>query len=136
TVGQDVVTDAFRHDLDDPAIEQIESKLFELATAGQAQGGLRSLDIASAINRAEAAHKGQSAGLATGFRDLDNKLGGFQAANLIILAGRPSMGKSSLAIGVALNAATARNTVAIFSLEMSRREIEDRVLAERAGIPS
>src|SRR5262249_26388397 len=80
TLGEDVVNDAFRQDLDDPAREQIEraeKKLFDLATAGQLEGGFRAFEtaLADAINNAEAAFKrsGKTVGVATGFADLDKK---------------------------------------------------------------
>ncbi len=139
TIGQDVVADAFRYHLDDSSTEQIEraeAKLFELATVGQAEGGLRPLDLGDAIRRADAVHKGERAGLAIGFIDLDLKLGGLRAGNLVILAGRPSMGKTSLATEIALNAEAADAPTAIFSLEMSREELADRVLAGQSRIPS
>jgi replicative DNA helicase len=138
TIGQDVVTDAFSHDLDDPAVEQIEraeQRLFELAETGRSGvSRLQAVSIASALQRAEAAYKGEGVGLLSGLRDLDNKLGGFRSANLIILAGRPSMGKSALAITIGLNVAKGGLPAVIFSLEMSRDEIEDRIFAGLAGI--
>src|SRR6266853_4858253 len=158
TVGQDVVTDAFRHDLDDPAVEQIEraeSKLFELATVGQAEGGFQAFTTAltSAITMAEAAFKrdGKTVGVATNFVDLDKKLGGLHPSDLIILAGRPSMGKTALATNIAFNAAKAyRSTrgpdgrvivedgavVGFFSLEMSAEQLATRILAEESGTSS
>jgi len=112
TVGQDVVSDAFRYDLDDAAVSQIEraeQKLFELATTGETEGGLREFKVAltEAITTAESAFKrsGKTVGVATGFTDLDKKLGGLHSSDLIILAGRPSMGKTALATNIAFNAA-------------------------------
>jgi len=141
TLGEDVVNDAFRQDLDDSAREQIEraeKKLFDLATTGQAEGGFRlfSATLTSAINNAEAAFKrnGKTVGVATGFLDLDRKLGGLHRSDLVILAGRPSMGKTALATNIAFNAAKAYKAgrtpdghniaedgavVGFFSLEMS-----------------
>jgi hypothetical protein len=108
----------FRHDLDDPAPEQIEraeAKLFELATTGQAEGGFQPFTTAltSAITLAQAAFKrdGKTVGVASGFVDLDKKLGGLHPSDLIILAGRPSMGKTSLATNLAFNAAKAYRAV-------------------------
>src|SRR5437764_1626163 len=157
TIGQDVVTDAFRHDLDDLATEQIEraeTKLFELAMTGQAEGGFRPFGAAltSAITMAQAAFKrdGKTVGVATGFTDLDKKLGGLHPADLVILAGRPSMGKTALATNIAFNAAKSyRSTrgpdgrlivedgavVGFFSLEMSAEQLATRILAE-ASAPS
>src|SRR6266480_1748067 len=158
TIGQDVVTDAFRHDLDDLATEQIEraeQKLFELATAGEAEGGPQPFAraLTSAITMAEAAFKrdGKTVGVATNFVDLDKKLGGLHPSDLIILAGRPSMGKTSLATNIAFGAAKAyRSTrgpdgrlivedgavVGFFSLEMSAEQLATRILAEESGVSS
>jgi replicative DNA helicase len=158
TIGQDVVTEAFQHDLDDPAVVQIEraeAKLFELATTGQAEGGFRPFASAltEAIVSAEAAFKrdGKTVGVATGFTDLDRKLGGLHPSDLIILAGRPSMGKSSLATNIAFNAAKAYRAVrgadgrmvaedgavvGFFSLEMSAEQLATRILAEESGVSS
>ena len=154
-IGEDVVNDAFRQDLDDPAGEQIEraeKKLFDLATAGQAEKGFRPFGAAltSAIEIAEAAHKrdGKTVGVATGFRDLDEKLGGLHPSDLVILAGRPSMGKTALATNIAFRAAKAYKTgdgreqaaegavVGFFSLEMSAEQLATRILAEETGLSS
>ena len=162
TVGQDIVNEAFQHDLDDLATEQIEraeAKLFELASSGQAEGGPREFRVAlsSAITMAQAAFKrdGKIVGVATGFTDLDKKLGGFHPSDLIILAGRPSMGKTALATNIAFHAAKgyqpARDpdgridlirpaedgaVVAFFSLEMSAEQLATRILAEESGTSS
>ncbi len=158
TIGQDVAADAFRHNLDDPAIGQIEraeAKLFELATTGQAEGGFQEFSkaLASAITMAQAAFKrdGKTVGVATGFIDLDKKLGGLHPSDLMILAGRPSMGKTSLATNIAFHAAKAYRggrgadgritaedgaVIGFFSLEMSAEELATRILSEESGTPS
>jgi replicative DNA helicase len=162
TIGQDVVTDAFQHDLDDPAndqIERAESKLFELATRGQAEGGPQPfrVPLTTAINMAQAAFKrdGKTVGVATGFIDLDKKLGGLHPSDLVILAGRPSMGKSALATNIAFYASKAHRpaadgdghvdlnhpaedgaVVGFFSLEMSSEQLATRILAEESGTSS
>src|SRR5579862_414359 len=111
-LGEDVVNDAFRHDLDDPAttqIERAEQQLYDLASTGQVERGLTPFRTAltEAIHSAEAAFKrdGKTVGVATGFIDLDKKLGGLHPSDLVILAGRPSMGKTSLATNIAFHAA-------------------------------
>jgi replicative DNA helicase len=158
TIGEDAVNDAFRQDLDDPAIEQIErveQRLFELADAGQTEGGFRILatTLTNAIVNAEAAFKksGKTVGVATGFTDLDKKLGGLHPSDLVILAGRPSMGKSALATNIAFYAAKAYRAartadgrtvaedgavIGFFSLEMSAEQLATRILAEESGISS
>jgi replicative DNA helicase len=75
-------------------------------------------------------------GLATGFVDLDKKLAGLQASNLVVIAARPAMGKSSLALGIAVNAALQQEPVAIFSLEMSKEEIVQRILSSVGRVDS
>jgi replicative DNA helicase len=158
TIGQDVVTEAFCHDLDDPAtaqIERAEAKLFELATTGQAEGGPQPFvkALTTAIDMAAAAYKrdGKTVGVATGFTDLDKKLGGLHPSDLIILAGRPSMGKTALATNIAFNAAKAYRgargpdgrfvaedgaVIGFFSLEMSAEQLATRILAEESGTSS
>src|SRR5437762_11138956 len=158
TIGQDVVTEAFRHDLDDPAVTQIEraeQKLFALATAGQAEGGFQEFRqaLTSAIDLAQAAFKrdGKTVGVASGFTDLDKKLGGLHTADLVILAGRPSMGQTSLATNIAFHAAKAYRgmrgpdgrlttedgaVIGFFSLEMSAEELATRILSEESGTSS
>jgi replicative DNA helicase len=158
TLGEDVVNDAFRQDLDDHAAEQIEraeKRLFDLATAGNSEGGFRAFGtaLASAIDSAEAAFKksGKTVGVATGFIDLDNKLGGLHPADLVILAGRPSMGKTALATNIAFSAVRAYKpaqaadgrmvaedgaVVGFFSLEMSAEQLATRILAEESGVSS
>jgi replicative DNA helicase len=158
TLGEDVVNDAFRQDLDDPACDQIEraeKKLFDLATAGEAEGGFRTFSTAltNAIFSAEAAFKrsGKTVGVATGFIDIDRKLGGLHPSDLVVLAGRPSMGKTSLATNIAFNAAASYKpslgsrvgniaedgaVVGFFSLEMSAEQLATRILAEESGTSS
>ncbi len=75
-------------------------------------------------------------GLATGYMDLDRKLAGLQPANLIVVASRPGMGKSSLALGIAINVATQDESVAIFSLEMSKEELVQRILSSVGKVDS
>ncbi len=75
-------------------------------------------------------------GLPTGYVDLDKKLAGLQASNLVVIAARPAMGKSSLALGIAINAATQGDPVAIFSLEMSKEEIVQRILSSVGRVDS
>jgi replicative DNA helicase len=158
TIGEDVVNEAYRHDLDRQAPQQIETaekRLFDLAETGQAEGGFRPFAAAlgEAIAQAEAAFKrsGRTTGVATGFTDLDKLLGGLHPSDLIVLAGRPSMGKTALATNIGFYAARnyrpAKNpdgrtvaedgaVVGFFSLEMSAEQLATRILAEESGVPS
>jgi replicative DNA helicase len=157
-LGEDVVNDAFKHDLDDDAVTQIEraeSRLFELASTGETEGGLKTLDSAlkNALDMAEAAFQrsGRTVGVASGFVDLDKKLGGLHPSDLIILAGRPSMGKTALATNIAFHAAKSYvaglaadgrkiaedgAVIGFFSLEMSAEQLATRILAEESGVSS
>ncbi len=150
-LGEDVVNDAYDCEVDNPATGQIEAaehRLYELATTGTIEGGFRSFDAAltEAIRMAEAAYKRDShiAGITTGFRDIDTRLGGLHRSDLVILAGRPSMGKTSLATNIAFHAASAFHrgeqssgaVVGFFSLEMSAEQLATRLLSEQAQVPS
>ncbi|MCH8155791.1 MAG: replicative DNA helicase, partial [Proteobacteria bacterium] len=156
-LGEDVVNDAFAQDLEVTATDQIEAaeqKLYGLAEAGQTERGLTTFKSAviEAVNMAEAAFKRDShvAGVSTGFKNLDRLLGGLHYSDLIILAGRPAMGKTSLATNIACSAATARQkdtgpdgtvvetpqVVAFFSLEMSAEQLATRIIAEGAEVRS
>lgn len=120
-------------------IEFMEEKLFAL-TETQASSNLLGFADAttSAIDTAEAAYKADGAliGVTTGIHDLDRKLGGLHKSDLIILAGRPSMGKSGLAMSMAVGAAKAGKSVAVFSLEMSADQVANRALARFSGLNS
>lgn len=151
TLGEDVVNEAYAHDIDNNAtqqIEQAEKRLFDLATAGDFKGGFVSFShsLTNAIKQAEVAYQreGLVTGITTGLIDLDKKLGGLQRSDLLILAGRPAMGKSALAANMAFNAARAYMrtggkegaVVGFFSLEMSAEQLVTRLLAEQTSIPS
>ena len=152
-LGENLVNDAFESSADESAMDQIEGaeqKLFNLASASAVEGGFQTFEkaLSTAINLAEAAHRreGALAGVTTGLTDLDKKLGGLHSSDLLILAGRPSMGKTALATTMAFNAARHfRSTenpeergkmVAFFSLEMSAEQLATRILAERSKINS
>lgn len=150
-LGTDVVNTAFQHDLDLPAtaqISQAEGKLFELARTGETDRGFVKLEkaLTVSIRMAEEAHKRDShiTGVTTGLRDMDRKMGGLQRSDLVILAGRPSMGKTALATNIAFNAAHAYfktdgregSGVAFFSLEMSSEQLATRLLGDFSSVPS
>ena len=158
TIGEDVVNDAYQHDLERQAptqIETAEKKLFDLAESGQAEGGFKPFinALSSAIMQAEAAFKrsGRTTGVSTGFIDMDKLLGGLHPSDLIVLAGRPSMGKTALATNIGFNAARAYKpskapdgrtiaedgaVIGFFSLEMSAEQLATRILSEESGVPS
>lgn len=135
-------------------IEQAELKLFNLATAGESERGFMSFNkaMANSLAIAEKAYQndGHVVGLTSGFRDINRRMGGLHPSDLIILAGRPSMGKTALATNIAFNAAHAfirsdkgkdgkpreGAPVAFFSLEMSTEQLATRVLSSAARIPS
>jgi len=143
TLGENVVNDGYRLDIEISAIDQIEAteqSLYDLATTGETERGYISLvDAAkSAVEMAEQAlrREGQVVGVSTGLKDIDRLLGGLHPSDLLIIAGRPSMGKTALATNIAFNAAKAGNTVLFFSLEMSSEQLATRILSEQSGIPS
>lgn len=149
SLGEDIVNDSYSSSLERDAtntIEDAEAKLFKLAETGDANKGFVTLktSILTAIEVAETAYKteGHVTGVTTGLRDLDAKLGGLHPSDLLILAARPSMGKTSLAVNIAFNAAKAYaetggkegGIVGFFSLEMSSDQLATRILAEQSGI--
>lgn len=158
TVGEELVNVAYDSPVDSPPREQIEEaerKLFALAEKGRYEGGFQSFSTAmsTAIDMAARAYErdGGLSGIATGLRDLDQRMGGFQNSDLIIIAGRPAMGKTSLATNIAFNMAKAYKgekqpdgaiktvngaIVGFFSLEMSAEQLATRIIAEQAGISS
>ncbi len=154
-IGETVVNNAFgaEPELDGQAqIEVAEHSLFQLATDGAASGGFIPFDKAliEAIRGAERAfnRSGHVSGLSTGLRDLDARTGGLHPSDLVVLAGRPGMGKTSLATKIAFGAARAlladaraqdpnamaKSCVAVFSLEMSAEQLATRLLSEEARI--
>jgi replicative DNA helicase len=157
-LGEDIVNHAYSHDLDSGALDQIETaekSLYDLASAGSYEGGFQAFrsSLVSAIEMAEAAYKreGRLTGVATGLIEIDKLLGGLHRSDLVILAGRPSMGKTALATNIAFHAAKSYRegrddmgrakaedgaVVGFFSLEMSAEQLATRILAEEAGIPS
>ncbi|MEL0326990.1 MAG: DnaB-like helicase C-terminal domain-containing protein, partial [Burkholderiaceae bacterium] len=148
-VGDETIHDANNPSVDTPALKQIETaeaKLFRLAETSISTAGLRSFEniIVASISQADAARKndGNLSGESTGLTDLNNLLGGLHKSDLIILAGRPGMGKTALATNMAFHAATTTRSgeksipVAFFSLEMSAEQLGTRILSERAQLDS
>ena len=153
-LGQNIVNGAYHIDPEISAMSQIESseqKLYNLAEQGIVGNDFKPLEasILEAIHTAEQAFKRDShiTGVTSGLTDLDKKLGGFHSSDLIILAGRPSMGKTALATKLAFEAAAAYKPeaaeeaqegakVAFFSLEMSAEQLATRLLSEQTKISS
>jgi replicative DNA helicase len=157
-LGEDMVNTAYDSPIDFPPekqIEEAEGRLYDLAEQGKYGQGFLTFGSAltHAIDMASSAYQreGHLSGLATGLSDLDNKMGGLQSSDLIILAGRPSMGKTALATNIAYNIARAYRSeqqpdgslktvdgaiVGFFSLEMSAEQLATRILSERAEIAS
>ena len=127
-------------------LENTERKLFEIAERGEFQRSFVTFKDAlkETIDMATAAYKNDQGivGVPSGLTDLDDRLGGLHKQDLIIIAGRPSMGKTALATNVAFNAAeniqkrNKKTSVAFFSLEMSSEQLSTRILAEQSRIKS
>ena len=152
-LGTDIVNDAYAGDLEVSAVDQIEGaeqNLYDLATTGSYEGGFRSLTeaVAEAVDMAQAAFKrdGKTVGVPSGFSDLDLMLGGLHKSDLLVLAGRPSMGKTALATNIAFHVAEAASVatetgktppaVGFYSLEMSAEQLANRLVAEQTKISS
>jgi replicative DNA helicase len=151
SLGERVVNDAYDNDIDLEAttqIEDAEQALYDLATTGDFDGGFQPFKTAvmEAIKVADAAHSRQGglAGVGTDMIDLDKLLGGLHRSDLLILAGRPAMGKTALATNIAYNAAknfldskgNEGAVVGFFSLEMSAEQLAARILSEQSNVPS
>src|SRR6201990_3651940 len=157
-IGEDMVNVAYDAPVDlapRAQIEDAERKLYELAETGRYEGGFQRFAQAMkvALDMAANAYQrdGKLSGIATGLRDLDTKMGGLQRSDLVILAGRPGMGKTALATNIAFNIAKAHQAevqpdgtmksvnggiVGFFSCEMSAEQLATRILAEQTGIAS
>ncbi|MDI9407728.1 MAG: replicative DNA helicase [Candidatus Pacebacteria bacterium] len=150
--GTETVNQAFSHEIDPDGkaqLEAAEQKLFELASSGTIDGGPAkfSKGLTAMVTTASAAvmRPGGLAGVATGLTDLDRLLGGLAPSDLIIIAGRPSMGKTALATNIAYhiaahspdqNGEVGKNLVLFFSLEMSQEQLVTRVAAEQMNLSS
>jgi replicative DNA helicase len=157
-IGEEMVATAYDSEVEQTSVKQIEEaekQLFDLAEKGRYDGGFQPFNEAlrDAIAMASEAYSrdGTLSGTATGLTDLDRLMGGLQRSDLIIIAARPAMGKSSLATNIAFHVASAwkgevtpdghRKTtdggqVGLFSLEMSAEQLATRILAEQSGISS
>jgi replicative DNA helicase len=157
-VGRDISDRAGKVDVDSEPKEQIvaaEQALYALAEQGTAEQGFQSFlrAVTDAVEMANAAYQreGGLAGVSTGLIDMDKKLGGLHKSDLLILAGRPSMGKTSLATNIAFNIAKAYRkgirhdgtegavdggVVGFYSLEMSAEQLAARILSEASEVPS
>jgi replicative DNA helicase len=157
-IGEDMVNGAFDAPVDMPPKEQIEDaerRLYGLAEKGSGNKGFSRFSdaITTAIKYADAAYHrdGGLAGVSTGLKDLDKMLGGLQSSDLIVLAGRPAMGKTALVTNIAFNIAKAYKysinpdgshktdnggRVGFFSLEMSSEQLATRIISEQAEVAS
>lgn len=158
TIGEDMVNIAYDAPVDMAPAQQIEDaerRLFEVAETGRYDGGFHTFGdaVGNAIDMASAAFQrdGHLSGIATGLHSLDRRMGGLQPSDLIVLAGRPAMGKTSLATNIAFNIAEAYEPevqadgshrpknggiVGFFSLEMSAEQLATRIIAEQTEISS
>ncbi len=148
-ISEQTIDTAKLNDLDvsgQNIIENSERLLFDLAEKGSFNSSLIKFDDAmrQTIEMASAAYKNEEGivGVPTGLRDLDDRLGGLHQSDLIIVAGRPGMGKTALATNIAFNAAQKlqdsgrKSSIAFFSLEMSSEQLSTRILAEQSRIKS
>ena len=148
-ISEQIIDSAKENDLESNGqsiIENSEKLLYDLAEKGSFNSSLVKFDDAmkQTIEMASAAYKNEGGivGVPTGLRDLDDKLGGLHQSDLVIIAGRPSMGKTSLATNIAFNAARnvlnngSKSSVAFFSLEMSSEQLSTRIISEQARIGS
>ena len=148
-ISENIIDAAKLNDLDNDGksiIENFEKSLFDLAEKGSFSSSLVKFDEAMkmTIEMASSAYKNEEGivGVPTGLTDLDYRLGGFHKSDLLIIAGRPSMGKTALATNIAFNAAKKiqndgrKSTIAFFSLEMSSEQLSTRILAEQSRIKS
>ena len=158
SVGTDLVNEAFDPDIEDTSkdlIERAEQTLYGMAETGKYGQGFQPFAraLTDAVDMAASAYQrdGGLSGISTGLKDLDEKMGGLQSSDLIILAGRPAMGKTALATNIAYHIAKAYSAehqpdgsvkvtnggvVAFFSLEMSAEQLATRIISEQAEIPS
>jgi replicative DNA helicase len=158
TIGEDMVNEAYDAAVDSAPREQIEDaerRLYDLAETGKYGGGFQKFEAAltTAVDMAARAYQrdGKLSGIATGLKDLDGKMGGLQPSDLIIVAGRPGMGKTALATNIAYNVARRYmgevlpdghtqtvngGIVGFFSLEMSAEQLATRIISEQSGISS
>jgi replicative DNA helicase len=154
-IGETMVNTAYDSPIDAPPAAQIEGaeqQLYELAETGKYGSGFEpfSSALTDAIDMAAHAYRrdGGLSGLATGFADLDQRMGGLQASDLVIVAGRPAMGKTALATNIAYHVAKTYTAnpdgdrpldgavVGFFSLEMSAEQLATRIISEQSYIPS
>ena len=155
-IGEGIVIDAYDAPIDSEATEQIsdaEKQLFDLAELGQAESGAQSFSRAlrTAVENIESAYKDPDSlsGITTGLTQLNNQIGGLHPSDLVILAGRPAMGKTALATNIAFNAAkrwaddiqagrdmdrSKGSVVCFYSLEMSADQLAARILSDRANL--
>ncbi|MBI3685666.1 replicative DNA helicase [Candidatus Azambacteria bacterium] len=139
SVSYDISGLGYREDEDpDVLLDEAEQKIFSISKDAISQEFVSIKNaLEEAFGRIERLHqdKGELRGVATGYTKLDNILGGLQRSDLIILASRPSLGKTSLALNIALNVATKKKLpVGIFSLEMSKEQVVDRFIATEAHV--
>ena len=157
-IGEDIVNGAYDAPVDVSPREQIEDaerKLYSIAESGRYDGGFQRFTdaLTAAVDMAAAAYErdGGLSGVSTGMLELDAKLGGLQKSDLVIVAGRPGMGKTALATNIAFNIAKSYEfrqkpdgnhetvnggIIGFFSLEMSSEQLATRIIAEQAQVPS
>jgi len=138
--GSDISTFGRAEDTEiDVLLDEAEKRLFAVARKYLRGGFVSVRDVLDeAFERIDKLHenRGQTRGVPSGFKLLDNILSGFQKSDLIVVAARPSIGKTSLALSFALNAATEGYSIGMFHLEMSKDQVVDRLISAQSGIDS
>ena len=122
----------------DSILDEIEQRIFSIAQKSNLKNFVLLKDeLKDAYERIEKLHQGEKRlrGVTTGFNEIDHYLSGLQNSDLVILGARPSVGKTTLVLDMARNAAASGSAVAIFSLEMSREQVVDRLIAAEARVP-
>ena len=137
--GSEIVEDSYRDDDEVGAIiEKAEKSIFDITQDNQRNGLMNMGEVMVTtfdVMQQRSENKGGLTGLTTGFIDLDRKTSGMQKADLVLLAARPSMGKTALMVNISTNAALKANaTVAMFSLEMSRNQLSQRILSSLSHV--
>jgi replicative DNA helicase len=139
TASSEINEKAFEHHDFESLLDHVESRIFSISERSRPQKFVHiKEELPKAYERLEHLHRGERGalrGIPTGFHQLDNILSGFQHSDLIILGARPSFGKTAFALDIARQTALLGYSVGIFSLEMSKDQVVDRIISSQAQVP-